>query len=187
MKPMPMLIGVSGKAEHGKNATCNIIKEWVGNNGGTAAIIEISGMILDECIALGFLAPGTVRNQADKAQNKILVDHGNRRRAENWMYWTDKIVKLMLESSVDVVMCPNIRFPQEAEAIQKAGGTIWRVNRLNRDGSPFVSETRDPNDVCETSLDRFAADFHLYNMTGHGALLEETVITYYEYVLGLES
>lgn len=183
----PMLIGVSGKAEHGKNATCNIVKEWVANNGGTAALFEISKIILDECIALGLLPPGAVRNQQDKVQNKVLVDHGNRRRAEDGLYWTNQIIKQMTEADVNVSLCPNIRFPQEGAAIQAAGGTIWRVNRLNKDGSPFVSETRDPNDVCETSLDRWASDFYLYNMTGHGALLEQQVVTLYEYVLGLES
>lgn len=182
-----MLIGISGKAEHGKNATASIIKEWVSNNGGTCAVFEISALILNECIELGLLAPGTVRDGKDKVQNKILVDHGNRRRAQDKMYWTTEMIRQMSTAEVDVAICPNIRFPQEGEAIQKQGGTVWRVNRLNRDGSPFVSESRDPNDVCETSLDRWTADFYLINQTGHGALLEEVVVTYYEYVLGLES
>jgi hypothetical protein len=187
---MTLLIGLAGKAEHGKNAAANIIKEWVENNGGTAGIFEISALILQECVDLGLLPVGSVRNQQDLAQNKILVDHGTNRRSEDPNYWvTGKggIVPVMLNSGLDVAVCPNIRFPQEGDAIKKAGGYVWRVNRLNEDGSPFVSTTRDPNHACETALDRWNADFYLYNMTGHGHLLEDLVVTLFEYVVELRA
>lgn len=185
---MTLLIGLAGKAEHGKNAAANIIKEWVEKQGGTCGIFEISQLILDECIALGLLPPGSKRNQQDAVQNKILVDHGSRRRDEvDPQYWTKRIVPAMQDAGVDVAVCPNIRFPQEGKAIQDAGGYVWRVNRLNPDGTPFVSITRDPNHPCETALDRWAADFYLYNMTGHGVLLEELVVTLFEYIIDLRA
>lgn len=187
---MTLLIGLAGKAEHGKNAAANIITEWVRKQGGTCGIFEISALILAECISLGLLPQGSVRNQQDLVQNKVLVDHGTNQRAQDPGYWVtgkNGIVPVMLNSGLDVAICPNIRFPQEGDAIKKAGGYVWRVNRLNEDGSPFVSTTRDPNHACETALDRYNADFYLYNMTGHGTLLEDLVVTLFEYVVELRS
>jgi hypothetical protein len=183
---MTLIIGLAGKAEHGKTAAARIIREWVVKQGGTAGIFEISTLILDHCVKLGLIPAGTKREQCTDAQVKILVDEGTRMRESNPMYWTDLIVPTMLNSGVDVAICPNLRFPQEAQAIRTAQGYVWRVNRLNPDGSPFVSTTRDPNHSCETSLDTWPADFYLYNMTGHGALLEELVVTLFEYIVTLK-
>jgi len=183
-----LLIGLTGKAEHGKTAAARIIREWVQKQGGTAGIFEISGLIIDHCIKLGLMAPGKTRETCTDAEVKLLVDEGTRMRNEvDPQYWTNLIVPAMQASGLDVAICPNLRFPQEAQAIRKSGGFVWRVNRLNQDGSPFVSTTRDPNHECETALDRWPADFYLYNMTGHGALLEEMVVTLFEYVIDLRS
>lgn len=183
----PMLIGLSGKAEHGKSAASRIIRDWVVNNGGTCAIFEISALILQECITLGYLPAGTIRNGQDKAQNALLILHGKARREASPNYWTDLVVWQMLSSGADVAICPNVRFPAEGGAIQAAGGTVWRINRLNADGSQFISDTRDPNDITETALDRWSADFYLTNVTPHGALLEQLVIALFEYVCGLQA
>lgn len=182
----PLLLGFTGKAEHGKTQACATIKQWVEDNGGSAAVFEISQLILEHCYNGGLIKRGEKRDQQNKEQNKILVDEGTRMRAVNPNHWTDLVVKQMLESGVDVAMCPNVRFPQEADAIRKEGGSIIRVNRVNKDGSKFVSETRDPNHPCETALDFWPADYFLVNVTGHGALLDELVMTLYEYILGLE-
>lgn len=185
---MTLIIGLSGKAEHGKTAASHIIREWVVRQGGTSDIFEISGLIVDHCIKLGLLPPGMTREKCNEAQIKLLVDEGSRMRNEvDPQYWTNLIVPTMLASGLDVAICPNLRFPQEAQAVRDAGGYVWRVNRLNQDGSPFVSTTRDPNHECETSLDRWPSDFYLYNMTGHGALLEELVVTLFEYIVDLRT
>ncbi|VVB51970.1 Uncharacterised protein [uncultured archaeon] len=181
-----LLIGICGKAENGKTAAARIIREWTIGQGGTAGIFEISGLILEHCYKLGLIPQGTTREQCTEAQVKILVDEGSRMRNEvGPQYWTNLIVPKMQASGLDVAICPNLRFPQEAQAVRAAGGYVWRVNRLNTDGSPFVSTTRDPNHECETALDRWPADFYLYNMTGHGALLEELVVTLFSYVEAL--
>lgn len=182
-----LLLGFTGKAEHGKTQTCATIKRYVEDNGGSAAVFEISQLILQHCIGLGLLPLGAKRDPQDKEQNRILVVEGSCMRDEvNPNHWTDLVVKQMVEANVDVAMCPNVRFPQEAMAIRNQGGYIIRVNRLNADGSPFVSETRDPNHACETALDNWHANFYLTNVTGHPKLLDELVIALFDYITGLE-
>lgn len=185
-----MLIGLTGNAEHGKNAAADVIVEWVRGNGGTAGIFEISGMILNECVKLGLLPPGSVRNQQDKEQNRILMEHGSNRRSEDPDYWVNGIggiVPAMRDSGLNVAICPNIRFATEGAGIRAEGGTIWLIQRINKDGSKFVSTTRDPNHITEKVVGTWPADYYLSNMDGHGALLEQTVITYFEYVSALQA
>lgn len=188
-----LIIGLAGKAEHGKTATARIIRDRVESGsepdcpGGTCGIFEISELIRQHCIKLGLLPEGIKREDMTYQQVAVLVSEGSRMRNEvDPQYWTTLIMQEIAKSDVDVAVIPNLRFPQEAQATRDAHGYVWRINRLNRDGSPFVSLTRDPNHETETALDRWPADFYLYNMTGHGALLEEQVITLYEYVVGLE-
>ena len=185
---MTLVIGLAGKAEHGKTAAARIICEWVTNNGGTAGIFEISKLIYNHAVELGLLPPGLERDKMTNEQVKVLVDEGSRmRNTVDPNYWTDRVIPWALESNVDVAIIPNLRFPQEAEAVRRTKGYVWRVNRLNPAGSPFVSTTRDPNHETETALDRWPADFYIYNVTGHGALLEELVVTLYEYVVDLDN
>lgn len=181
----PLLIGLAAKAEHGKTIGARIITEWVElQNGGKCATRELSFLILQECWELGLIPNGQPRNGKDAAQNKIIVDHGTARRNADPMYWTNKVVQQMLESRADVAICPNVRFPQEAKAIKDAGGVNIRINRLNEDGSPFISTTRDPNNVTETILDLWRPDFHIYNMTGHGTLFQNQMWELIDYIVG---
>lgn len=183
----PLLLGFSGKAEHGKTASAHILKEFVEGDGGTCSIHEISTLIRMECIAEGLLPEGITREEMNREQLAILIKKGNDRRAERPTYWTDTIVASMLASGTDVAICPNLRFTQEAEAIRIAGGYITRVNRLNANRTPFISTTRDPNEITETGLDYWAADFYITNVTSHGKLLERNVIAVYEHILDLEA
>lgn len=183
----PLLLGFSGKAEHGKTASARITKEFVEGDGGIASIHEISTLIRLECIAEGLLPEGITREEMNREQLAVLIKKGNDRRAENPTYWTDTIVAAMLNSGSNVAICPNLRFTQEADAIRNAGGYITRVNRLNANRTPFISLTRDPNDITETGLDYWAADFYITNVTGHNKLLERNVTAVYEHILDLEA
>lgn len=180
----PLLIGLAGKAEHGKTIASRIITEWVEQqNGGTAATIELSHLILAECWEFGLLPEGQARDGSNKEQNSIIVNHGTARREADPMYWTNKVIEKMLATPVDVAICPNIRFPQEGKAIKDAGGFNIKINRLNIDGTPFVSETRDPNHVCETALDGWPTDFYIYNQTGHGTLFQNQMWELISYIV----
>jgi hypothetical protein len=180
----PLLIGLAGKAEHGKSAVSRIIKEWTEQqNGGNAFICELSQFILKECWENGTIPSGQQRDPLNKEQNAALIAHGTNRRKEDPLYWTKLTIKAMLESGANIAVCPNLRFPQEAQAIRDAGGVVIRVNRLNADGTNYVSVTRDPNDPTETALDFWPSDFYLYNITGHGKLLENLTFTLIEYIV----
>ena len=47
--------------------------------------------------------------------------------------WVDSCIKRMLESGTDLAIVPDVRFPNEAEAIKKAGGKVVRLTRSPHD------------------------------------------------------
>ena len=43
--------------------------------------------------------------------------------------WVDSCIQRMLESGTELAIVPDVRFPNEAEAIKKAGGRVIRLTR----------------------------------------------------------
>ncbi len=176
----PLIIGISGKSEHGKSAASRIIVEAA--DGLDAMIFEISEMLRLSAVSRGLLPADVKRADMNFDQIKVLVDEGAWGRAQHPDYWIDKLFAAIDESKCDIAIIPNIRFPQEGESIRKRGGSVVRVNRLNPNGSRFVSLTRDPNDITETALDLWNADYYITNITGHGKLLEGLVTVTFQYI-----
>lgn len=184
----PLLIGISGKAEHGKTEAAHSIKQWVEDNGGRCEIIEISEVIRLWCVERGMLPADLKRKDMGPREVKILVDASDHiKNTEGTTYWMKQVMKQVENSDADVCVVPNLRRPDEGQVVRDFKGYVLRVNRLNANGSAFVSTTRDPNHELETGLDRWAADFYIVNVSGHGGLLQEMTICVYEYILALES
>ena len=176
----PLIIGISGKAEHGKSAASRIMVEAA--DGLDTRIFEISEPIRLRGVELGLLPANQPRAAFNNAQIKVLVDVGNAERAKDPDCWTKCLLAAIEESGCEVAICPNVRFPQEAEKIKQRSGYVVRINRLNPNGSHFVSLSRDPNDITETALDLWNADYYITNITGHGKLLEGLVTATFQYI-----
>jgi len=58
--------------------------------------------------------------------------------------WVDYTIKTIQDESSSVAIIPDVRFPNEVEAIQKAGGIVLRLSR-----NPFNSDH-----LCESALDK---------------------------------
>lgn len=176
----PLIIGISGKAEAGKSATSRIMVEAA--DGLDARIFEFSEMLRLSAVNRGLLPAHVTRAEMNFDQIKVLVDEGAWGRAQHPDYWINQLFAAMDVSGCDVAICPNVRFPREGEAIRGRKGCVVRVNRFNPNGSRYVSLSRDPNDITETALDLWNADFYITNITGHGKLLEGLVTATFQYI-----
>ena len=67
--------------------------------------------------------------------------------------WVDNCITRMLNSGTELAIVPDIRFPNEVEAIQKAGGKVIRLTR-----SPH--EDSHPSEI---SLDNYGGFDHVIN------------------------
>ncbi len=176
----PLIIGLSGKAEAGKSAASRIILEAA--DGLNAQIFEISEQIRLLGVERGLLPPDLPRTKFGPEHIKVLVDLGNEMRAIDPEHWVKAWFAAVDASGCEVAVLPNVRFPQEGAEIHRRHGKVIRLNRLNPNGSRFVSLSRDPNDITETALDLWNADFYITNVTGHGKLLEGLVTATFKYI-----
>lgn len=120
-------------------------------------------------------------------QSKLLQWWGTEYRRNNYgqNYWVKKLVSQVAKESVDIALITDTRFPNEAQAIKDLGGYCVNVTRVNKDGSPFVDPSRDPNHLSETALDGWPWDFKMVLPSGSVALIGELAVTYVEYLRGL--
>lgn len=68
--------------------------------------------------------------------------------------WVDRTIKTIQEEESEVAIIPDVRFPNEVEAIHKAGGVCLRLTR-----DPYASDH-----PCETALDH--SDYDWDNFDG---------------------
>tara|TARA_R100001163_G_C5054064_1_gene190629 strand:- start:108 stop:854 length:747 start_codon:yes stop_codon:yes gene_type:complete len=67
--------------------------------------------------------------------------------------WVDYTIKTILKEKSEIALIPDVRFPNEVEAIHKAGGIVLRLTR-----NPYASDHR-----CETALSREEYDWNNFD------------------------
>jgi hypothetical protein len=202
---MSLIIGVSGRARHGKTDFCEAIAghlngyKWEAIAGhlngykwdhalyaGPARIYDIGDSIRRYCIKNGFL-PEVERKDMTREQLQILIDVGKRERANNEDFWIHQVRTRITFDAPDVALIPNLRYQNEANAVREWGGYVIRMTRLNEDGSVFISDDRPANDISETNLEFWPADFYIVTKNGHAGLIAEQAITLYHYLEELDA
>jgi hypothetical protein len=178
----PLIIGFSGRARHGKTICCDTIYKHARSRGFLANIYDIGGMIRLVAIDEGRL-PDVPRESMTRDQLQILIDIGKEKRSISENYWVERVLAQVEKDKPSIALCPNLRLPMEADAFHKAGGYVVRCTRLNENGSLFISEDRPPNDITETALEFWPADFYLTTKPDQIEFLERQSIALYEYLL----
>ena len=81
----------------------------------------------------------------------------------------------MLFRSYQQVVIPDVRFPNEADAIKELGGIIWRINRHGLNG---INEHRS-----EHAMDSYMVDHVIYNDGSLDELSDEVFMSAKKYHL----
>ena len=182
-----ILIGLGNKAQNGKDTAGEAIVNYYNlgrgaqvKHGLTPAtpivrIYKFAEALYKECRELH----GMVGKDAP-----LLQRVGHARRQENPTYWINKMFDSIFEYT-DIAVITDVRYKNEANEIKARGGFVINVQRLNADGTPFISLDRDPNHSSEIDLDGYNFDYYLKAKTGETALLGEQAITLIEYIRGL--
>lgn len=177
----PLIIGFSGRARHGKTNACEAIVSRAARAGYVAKMYDIGDMIRRHCIAWGHL-PVVARADMTKEQLQILINVGKEKRAVDVNYWIGQMFKAIEREKPDVALCPNLRYENEAAACHEHGGHVVRLTRLNENGSVFISDDRPPNDISETALEFWPADYYLTTKPDQLDLLAEQAWTLFCYL-----
>jgi len=107
------------------------------------------------------------------------------RRAQDPEYWVKKTFA-NIPANLDIAMITDVRFPNEATAVNERGGYTVNVQRLRTDGQPFYDNSRPADHPSETALDGWNWNFYLKIPDGHAALTGELAVTLAEYLRGLK-
>ena len=79
--------------------------------------------------------------------------------------WTSACIQRIVLSGTQLAVVPDVRFPNEVEAIQKAGGKVIRLTRKPFEDSHSSETSLDSEDVvCDHVIDNKDMDIHETNM-----------------------
>jgi len=146
------LIGLGHKARHGKDTVAQYIVETVPR--GTR-IYSFATALKCYCRVNGWM---TVKD------GPILQYVGTElfRQKVDYDFWVRMLQYQIEEEKPLVAIIPDVRFPNEKEWIEKHGISV-KVERLNEDGTPYVTTDRPSNHPSEIALDN-ATFNHSYSV-----------------------
>jgi hypothetical protein len=167
-----LVIGLCGRARHGKDFVAQIIHQRFQAAGLTCFTSSISEVVLREAQLQGLIRKDIARAECTRTELDVLVSLGHKGRQANEDFWIRQLSREILSWAPNVALIPGVRFPNEIAWLRRTGGVIVRVTRFNADGSLFIALDRDPNDPMETVLNRVVADYEIIATTGQQSWLE---------------
>ena len=169
------LIGITGRAGAGKDTICTIAREFLLIENKRVEIIGCATPLKRICADVFHTALnvplisfyGTQEEKEKEIENipgwsgrKILQHIGTEGfRAVHSHIWAAYLLgsaTSFFKAGVDVVLVNDVRFPEEAEAIQSFGGLVVRVYRN-------LADSTTPTHVSERDLDNIKPDYIIDN------------------------
>lgn len=157
---MKKVICISGKAQHGKDTTANILKSILEERGNTVLIFHYADLLKYLCKQyFGW------NGEKDYVGRTILQHVGTDIvRAKEPNYWVDFAVKFLklFKDQWDYVLIPDCRFPNEVSVIKDNfhGTQHLRVVRPHFETPLSVEQQNHPS---ETALDNYPYDILVCN------------------------
>jgi hypothetical protein len=144
-QPIPgtFVLGVSGKARHGKDTFARALLE------------QRPDLVQRFAFADALKTFCRVRHGMTRKDAPLLQRIGVLERATDLEVWIRAVYWAIEEARPTIAVITDLRFENEAALVKALGGMLVRVRRWNADGSPYVDPSRDPNHPSETNLDGY--------------------------------
>ena len=153
-----LLIGLSGHAENGKDTTAQMATELLKQQHPDWRITTVG---FAEAVKNRAREQGW-NGEKDEAGRSLLQRIGTEGRNIYPNYWIDQLLRDRIKIGVDpevrsVWFITDMRYLNEAIAVRTAKGLLWRIIRINPDGSPFMNRLTPEQRLhpSETDLDNF--------------------------------
>lgn len=147
----PMLIGLTGYAQHGKDSVAKVLVEEFGfTRFAFADALKHMALVLNPIIgeldndeilrlsdaveALGW--EGAKQDPEVRRFLQVLGTEGARATFGDdcWVLALDDHIN---RSGASRVVISDVRFPNEGDFVYAVGGEVWRITRVNQDGTPY--------------------------------------------------
>lgn len=154
------VMAISGRAQHGKDTTANMLKKLMEQKGKTVLIFHYADLLKHICRSY-FDWDG----KKDDAGRRILQYVGTDViRAKQPDYWVDFATGFLrlFPDEWDYVLIPDCRFPNEVDCLGQAGFDMMHV-RIVRPGFKSPLSPEQQMHPSETALDHTVPDHWVYN------------------------
>jgi hypothetical protein len=162
---MMKIIGITGRAGSGKT---HLATELAVMNRNVLVLSFAAELRMEIEAEMGVCCPGLWKKPTSPAIRFILQQYGTEfRRAESEDYWMEKGMERArkhVKAGKDIIF-DDVRFPNEAIAIQRAGGLIVRVLTPTAIREGRLGKL-PPNHDSETAMDNFAYDLNILGTPG---------------------
>lgn len=163
MLETPIVLLISGKAEHGKDTFAgSFIKEAQDRLGYRCLRIKY-GDILKYICKEYFGWNGTKDIENRHILQYVGTDLGRTNNPDVWVNCVKEIVKA-LQTECDFVLVPDCRFPNELDWSDTPFFTFTiRINRQNEDGTPYINHLTEEQKLhpSETALDGYKFNYEV--------------------------
>jgi len=159
-----LVIGIAGKKRHGKDAFGRML---IRSSGMIATRISFADALKEEVAAACDLTPEYIESHKENFR-LILQGWGTdyRRKLCCDSYWTDIFSHSAANSECELVVCTDVRFPNEAKVIKEMGGVLIKISR------PGFKEP--DSHISENSLNDWSEWDFIVDNCGDLSRLEET-------------
>lgn len=151
------VIGLGHKARQGKDTAANFMIDQLGSR----------------ALRIGFAdalyAVARVEHGMTTKDPKLLQYLGTEVfRAKDPEVWVRTVYHTALDKRPDVLIIPDVRFPNEAEFVKQMGGTLVKVVRMQPDGEVYKDPSRPDTHPSESSLNDYKGwDYVFTIQDGH--------------------
>lgn len=145
------IIAFTGKKASGKTtATDYLLSKAVEHESGSLQIEKINmkvGIIsemkekmvgsLEFLSAIYEMSIDELFKEKPAGMRKLMQDYGLMRRGDDPDYWVKKWAEKVKQSTANVVVVDDVRFPNELEAVFANNGEVYRIIRLGQEATDF--------------------------------------------------
>ena len=154
------VICISGKAQHGKDTSANLLKMMLEADGYKVLIAHYGDLVKDICTPF-FDWNGEKDVYGRSLLQRIGTDVIRRQEPDYWVSFVADILKFF-DGEWDYVLIPDSRFPNEVDYLKEHGFDVihMRVIRQNFVSPLTPEQQKHPS---ETALDNVLPDHYINN------------------------
>lgn len=154
------VILISGKAQHGKDTTADILREELESQGSSVLVTHYADLL--KYICKQFFGWNGEKDEIGRTLLQYVgTDVVRQKRPDFWVEFISSVLKLFPEEW-DYVIIPDTRFPNEIDALIKDGFHVDYL-RVFRPGFQGVLTKEQQMHPSETALDHREPDFTIVN------------------------
>jgi hypothetical protein len=194
-----MIIAFAGRKQSGKTSSCEFVKNiFETSNLGQSKVynfadplkqvcIDILGLTYDQCYGtdenknelVDCYWPGIDEQMTAREVMQHLGTDMFRRLQQN--VWSAATIRLIEKEKPDIALIADCRFPNEVDAVKKAGGIVIKLNR-NLYESTHTSEIALDDNLYDQSnfdlvIDNQDSNLSKKNKTIYNFLIEKAVLS----------